>query len=328
MSCWRLISSGIAEYPFILRRFVQYLRVPVRATGSPILAGPVCISYGCSYRATATTRYRRVLQRMRRDSLCMGSECTSAIERYVWSGDQLLYEIRAPGGNNATAAQLESDVPSGDEYGRVDYGRLRTVRGESMNPFSAVAGLLVVGFACGSASGAKQSVSAGPTISAITLLAESSERPAGLVPVERVWSPYDYRDSIVVRVQISPDSTPSGQGPGYLVVDVQVAVSPVVWADNTEEVADLDRMRAQAFWLPAVAASELDIARARTLADGRLEADVAVVSPGRIAERLGIHSPGMEPVRLRVRGYLVAPGATTTAGSRWAEKTIDLNPVE
>jgi RHS repeat-associated protein len=49
---------------------------------------------------------RRVLQRMRRDSLCTGSECTSAIERYVWSGDQLLYEIRAPGG---------------DEFGRVGY---------------------------------------------------------------------------------------------------------------------------------------------------------------------------------------------------------------
>jgi RHS repeat-associated protein len=64
---------------------------------------------------------RRVLQRMRRDSPCTGSECPSAIERYVWSGDQLLYEIRAPGGDNATPAQLESDVPSGDEYGRVGY---------------------------------------------------------------------------------------------------------------------------------------------------------------------------------------------------------------
>jgi RHS repeat-associated protein len=64
---------------------------------------------------------RRVLQRMRRDSLCTGSECTSAIERYVWSGDQLLYEIRAPGGDNATAAQLESDIPGGDEFGRVGY---------------------------------------------------------------------------------------------------------------------------------------------------------------------------------------------------------------
>jgi RHS repeat-associated protein len=66
---------------------------------------------------------RRVLQRMRRDSLCYGagSDCTSAIERYVWSGDQLLYEIRAPGGDSATPAQLESDVPSGDEFGRVGY---------------------------------------------------------------------------------------------------------------------------------------------------------------------------------------------------------------
>ncbi|WP_420125620.1 RHS repeat-associated core domain-containing protein [Longimicrobium sp.] len=66
-------------------------------------------------------RGRRVLQRMRRDSLCTGSECTSAIERYVWSGDQLLYEIRAQGGDNATAAQLESDIQGGDEFGRVGY---------------------------------------------------------------------------------------------------------------------------------------------------------------------------------------------------------------
>ncbi|HEU4881014.1 MAG TPA: RHS repeat-associated core domain-containing protein [Longimicrobium sp.] len=66
---------------------------------------------------------RRVLQRMRRDSLCYGAgaDCTSAIERYVWAGDQLLYEIRAPGGDNATTATMESDAPGGDEFGRVGY---------------------------------------------------------------------------------------------------------------------------------------------------------------------------------------------------------------
>ncbi|WP_420125624.1 RHS repeat-associated core domain-containing protein [Longimicrobium sp.] len=60
-------------------------------------------------------------QRRRRDSLCTGSECTSAIERYAGSGDQLLYEIRAQGGDNASATQLESDIQGGDEFGRVGY---------------------------------------------------------------------------------------------------------------------------------------------------------------------------------------------------------------
>ncbi|HYR11592.1 MAG TPA: RHS repeat-associated core domain-containing protein, partial [Longimicrobium sp.] len=66
---------------------------------------------------------RRVLQRMRRDSLCYGAgaDCTSAIERYVWFGDQLLYEIRAQGGDNVTSAGLESDGAGGDEFGRVGY---------------------------------------------------------------------------------------------------------------------------------------------------------------------------------------------------------------
>jgi RHS repeat-associated protein len=78
---------------------------------------------------------RRVLLRARRDStaancganngLCTPVQRNSYIERTVWDGDQPLYEIRAPGGDRATAGQLEADTvyvdTIGAPYGRVAY---------------------------------------------------------------------------------------------------------------------------------------------------------------------------------------------------------------
>jgi RHS repeat-associated protein len=71
---------------------------------------------------------RRVLVRSRQDSTCTNpnrGECGSFIERTVWDRDQPLYEIRYPGGDNQTPAQLEQDTGfvAGPQhnYGRVVY---------------------------------------------------------------------------------------------------------------------------------------------------------------------------------------------------------------
>jgi RHS repeat-associated protein len=59
-------------------------------------------------------------RRTRRDHLCSGSSCASTITRTVWDGDQILYEIRADGGN-VSAATLENDNSTGAQFGRVGY---------------------------------------------------------------------------------------------------------------------------------------------------------------------------------------------------------------
>ena len=63
---------------------------------------------------------RRILTRTRRDKECTNAACASTITRTIWDGDQLLYEIRAQGGNVSTA-QLEDDNTQGPFYGRVAY---------------------------------------------------------------------------------------------------------------------------------------------------------------------------------------------------------------
>lgn len=60
---------------------------------------------------------RRVLLRSRADTLC-NIDCVSAVERYVWDGDQLLHEMRAPGGNSNNP---ETEAGYGDQYGRITY---------------------------------------------------------------------------------------------------------------------------------------------------------------------------------------------------------------
>jgi RHS repeat-associated protein len=63
---------------------------------------------------------RRVLVRNLHRPFCDPQErdCTHTIERYIWDGDQLLWELRAPGD---TSDNLEVQYGSGDEYGLVAY---------------------------------------------------------------------------------------------------------------------------------------------------------------------------------------------------------------
>jgi RHS repeat-associated protein len=52
---------------------------------------------------------RRVLVRTRSEYACP-QFCLNTLRRTVWDGDQVLYEISAPGGSTATAAQMEADT--------------------------------------------------------------------------------------------------------------------------------------------------------------------------------------------------------------------------
>jgi RHS repeat-associated protein len=63
---------------------------------------------------------RRVMVRNLHRPYCDSTErdCTHAIERYIWDGDQLLYELRAPGD---TSDNLEYEAGTGDQFGRVAY---------------------------------------------------------------------------------------------------------------------------------------------------------------------------------------------------------------
>jgi hypothetical protein len=71
---------------------------------------------------------RRIQVRTRRDGLCYASttnastvDCSGGIERFVWSGDNILWEMRGPGGNTATPEQLNQVSGTGDPYGVVGY---------------------------------------------------------------------------------------------------------------------------------------------------------------------------------------------------------------
>ena len=71
---------------------------------------------------------RRILTRSRRHTTCsvLDAECASYVQRTVWDGDQILWEIRAKGGNTLTATSFESDITTGTvsdgyAYGRVSY---------------------------------------------------------------------------------------------------------------------------------------------------------------------------------------------------------------
>jgi RHS repeat-associated protein len=66
---------------------------------------------------------RRVVARSRREPYCTSASCASTITRTVWNGDQVLYEIRSPGGDGVPATTLESDewLGQGPFWGRVAY---------------------------------------------------------------------------------------------------------------------------------------------------------------------------------------------------------------
>ncbi|HEY0017654.1 MAG TPA: RHS repeat-associated core domain-containing protein [Longimicrobium sp.] len=64
---------------------------------------------------------RRVLVRSNRDDLCSGGgsgACVSHVTRFVWSGDQLLWELRL---DSKPGANLEAAYTTGPYHGRVSY---------------------------------------------------------------------------------------------------------------------------------------------------------------------------------------------------------------
>lgn len=70
---------------------------------------------------------RRILSRSRRGTddalraLCAGGGCVAYIERTIWDGDQVLYELRSDGAEGLSAAQLEQSVGSGLHWGKAGY---------------------------------------------------------------------------------------------------------------------------------------------------------------------------------------------------------------
>jgi RHS repeat-associated protein len=69
---------------------------------------------------------RRVLVRARQTDWCNQPQAAACghIERTVWDGDQVLYEIRARGGIGATATQLENDNDAGEVLTENRWGRV------------------------------------------------------------------------------------------------------------------------------------------------------------------------------------------------------------
>jgi RHS repeat-associated protein len=70
---------------------------------------------------------RRVMVRTRREWSCAGN-CSSTLRRTVWDGDQVLYEISAPGATRASPEQMEADTGHRSDFrsthfpfGRVAY---------------------------------------------------------------------------------------------------------------------------------------------------------------------------------------------------------------
>ncbi|MGH7719326.1 MAG: hypothetical protein ACREON_10840 [Gemmatimonadaceae bacterium] len=116
------------------------LRIADRRSCVGNLAGTACTTATPAYdRRGAFEEYRydalgrRVWRRSRQEEATTACQptagCLNFVERIVWDGDQLLYEIRAPGGSGASATTLERDAglagtsgPEGEQYfGRVAY---------------------------------------------------------------------------------------------------------------------------------------------------------------------------------------------------------------
>ncbi len=64
---------------------------------------------------------RRVLVRSRKEGLATAPDMSSYVDRFIWAGDQLIGEFRAPGGHQASASDMEDDAATGRLYGRVGY---------------------------------------------------------------------------------------------------------------------------------------------------------------------------------------------------------------
>ena len=72
---------------------------------------------------------RRILTRSRRHTTCTvtDAECASYVQRTVWDGDQILWEIRAKGGNTLDASYFENDATTGTASDGYAYGKIAYV---------------------------------------------------------------------------------------------------------------------------------------------------------------------------------------------------------
>ena len=79
---------------------------------------------------------RRVLKRTRTDSLCQAGVnaevCFSTMERYVWDGDQLLYELRFDGGDNQSI-NLNRTASTTSEGRKEQFGWLAYTHGAGID---------------------------------------------------------------------------------------------------------------------------------------------------------------------------------------------------
>ena len=88
---------------------------------------------------------RRVLVRSRADTTCLLQQrCQSTIQRTVWDGDQVLYEIRYPGGDTIPSSALERDTmtvfgPDANYGSTAPYGRIAYTHGAAIDqPLGAI----------------------------------------------------------------------------------------------------------------------------------------------------------------------------------------------
>ncbi len=79
---------------------------------------------------------RRVLVRTRQEFVCT-SQCLHQLRRMVWDGDQMLYEIAAPGGSAVAAADMEKDTGLATPFATAGYffptGRVEYVHGHGID---------------------------------------------------------------------------------------------------------------------------------------------------------------------------------------------------
>ncbi|MES2178598.1 MAG: RHS repeat-associated core domain-containing protein [Gemmatimonadota bacterium] len=78
---------------------------------------------------------RRVLVRSQADNAASGSDslARSHIERFVWNGDQLLYEIRQQGHHSASDAQMESDARGDTTASATYFGVVGYIHGGALD---------------------------------------------------------------------------------------------------------------------------------------------------------------------------------------------------
>ena len=92
----------------------------------------------CRYYLSRRYRYdalgRRVLVRTRQEFACT-TNCFRQLRRAIWDGDQLLYEIAAPGASGTLPSVMERDTGLGPNFKNGFYptGRVEYVHGAELD---------------------------------------------------------------------------------------------------------------------------------------------------------------------------------------------------